>query len=634
MANTAAGWLILHTEGLEPISYELHEGRNRIGRISSQNTPDVGVADDKLMSRNHAVLVVRLNERNVYEYILADNAAIQGKPSLNGTYVNGNSERIGDNPVFLKDGDTIQCGVTKFVLQTAQVAVNVDDAIRLTQKVGYANTIPVGNNNGGVTLKRIVKSLILLLMCASNALAQSDVVSGTAKSYAGDTLRMYAVDDYITRHESLISESVVDSEGNFRFNVNVKDVTFAYIDLTVFKCMLYLQPNTKQTIILPEKQKIRPEDELNPFFKKYEFYPKMVSPDKQDLNVLVPDFDRYYNKALNHILMSPYSVTKAHTDSIEADISRRFNSNNTFFSSYIRYRFAMLDYTAYHRNPEMIIKEYFAGKEVLINNPAYNDLFDEMFPEVFRNFRKAFVAYREKYLAIHDKSYYSLRKSLESEEKVASGKLADYLILKGLKDSYYSDTFPKENLVAIADSLAASSRTLAFRNIATSLSEKFTTLLTGWPAPDVDLSDIDGKNYKLADFRGKFTYLIFFNPNSYTALGELELLKNIRATFPPDVLNIVVVFVSKNKSDFVDFVADKQDFGFKLYWYNTNKEMLQKYNVRAYPMYYMVGPDGNLTLNPAPSPNEYFGPKFDKIFREWKNNQVRSQYRNGNQGIR
>ena len=116
MENKIAGWLILHTEGRETASYELHVGKNRIGRVATANNPDIPVADDMFVSRNHAVLVVRVNDRYQYEYLLADNAEVQGKPSMNGTYINGYTTRLGDKYVFLHDGDTIQVGVTKFVL--------------------------------------------------------------------------------------------------------------------------------------------------------------------------------------------------------------------------------------------------------------------------------------------------------------------------------------------------------------------------------------------------------------------------------------------------------------------------------------------------------------------------------------
>ncbi|MBR4266583.1 MAG: FHA domain-containing protein [Bacteroidales bacterium] len=155
MENTPAGWLVLHTEGCESTTYPLHEGKNRIGRKTAQNNPDVSIERDIYVSRNHAVLVVRKDEKFQYEYFIADNAEVQGKPSLNGTYLNGNTERLVDKVVKLKDGDTIQIGVTKFVLQTAQAAVDVESAIKLTKQLDYTKTVEVYNSN--VVLKKRVK---------------------------------------------------------------------------------------------------------------------------------------------------------------------------------------------------------------------------------------------------------------------------------------------------------------------------------------------------------------------------------------------------------------------------------------------------------------------------------------------
>jgi len=126
---TAVGWLIKHTETMETLSFPLKIGKNQIGRKTTDHNPDIMVENDNYISRNHAIIVVKINEKSEFEYLLVDNAELQGKPSLNGTYLNGNPERIGDKPVKLSDGDTIQTGLTKFVLKTSKVAINVDDEL-------------------------------------------------------------------------------------------------------------------------------------------------------------------------------------------------------------------------------------------------------------------------------------------------------------------------------------------------------------------------------------------------------------------------------------------------------------------------------------------------------------------------
>lgn len=154
MANTPAGWLILGGAGQEQASYELHVGKNRIGRTSKLSHPDIPIQNDKYASRNHAILVVRISERNVYEYLIVDNAQLLGKPSTNGTFVNGAQKRIGDQPVMLKNGDRIKCGATEFTLKTTDIAVEVEDGVKLAQRLG--ETVVNTNMAPGVVLRRKV----------------------------------------------------------------------------------------------------------------------------------------------------------------------------------------------------------------------------------------------------------------------------------------------------------------------------------------------------------------------------------------------------------------------------------------------------------------------------------------------
>ncbi len=141
MEKIIAGWLVVHTEGHKHQTYELKYGKNILGRKTPNFSPDV-IINDPFVSRRHAVIIVQLNKYNIYEYNIIDNEDVnEGKPSLNGTYVNGSIERIHDKPVRIIDGDTIQIGETKLVLKTSDINIDVEEAIKLVKRQEFQTTV-------------------------------------------------------------------------------------------------------------------------------------------------------------------------------------------------------------------------------------------------------------------------------------------------------------------------------------------------------------------------------------------------------------------------------------------------------------------------------------------------------------
>jgi len=44
-------------------------------------------------------------------------------------------------------------------------------------------------------------------------------------------------------------------------------------------------------------------------------------------------------------------------------------------------------------------------------------------------------------------------------------------------------------------------------------------------------------------------------------------------------------------------------------------EVLKEYDIRAFPTYFLIGPDGKLILSPAPSPAEDFEQRLFEIMK-------------------
>lgn len=139
------GWLVLHTEEKDVKTYPLHKGDNLIGRNIDSDI-NLTEENDLTVSKFHAVLAVVLTvdgEVPSCNYYISDNNNNgSGKPSLNGTYINGNKMRL-DTSVRrkLSDGDTIQIGTLKFVLKTINKAESEKEAKSQVENTNYAHTV-------------------------------------------------------------------------------------------------------------------------------------------------------------------------------------------------------------------------------------------------------------------------------------------------------------------------------------------------------------------------------------------------------------------------------------------------------------------------------------------------------------
>lgn len=133
------GWLVVHTENKKPLTYELFEGENVIGRPDGPHHLDIKVEEDSYVSRVHCKVVVSKDFMHRFKYELMDKDG-----STNGTYINAYEQRLPkDASVFLKDGDTVQVGETKMVFKNTNTSVNFRDAASHVLDNDYTKTVAI-----------------------------------------------------------------------------------------------------------------------------------------------------------------------------------------------------------------------------------------------------------------------------------------------------------------------------------------------------------------------------------------------------------------------------------------------------------------------------------------------------------
>lgn len=136
---SAVALLIRHTENQSAKTFPLYYGKNFVGRANHATGHTVIINDDPYVSRVHAVLeVVDIKPLQIVVY--DEGAGASGKPSKNGTYINGDDRRL-SRKATIRENDTIQIGMTKLIIRLNNTSVK--KIVQEVEESDYMKTVVI-----------------------------------------------------------------------------------------------------------------------------------------------------------------------------------------------------------------------------------------------------------------------------------------------------------------------------------------------------------------------------------------------------------------------------------------------------------------------------------------------------------
>jgi thiol-disulfide isomerase/thioredoxin len=112
----------------------------------------------------------------------------------------------------------------------------------------------------------------------------------------------------------------------------------------------------------------------------------------------------------------------------------------------------------------------------------------------------------------------------------------------------------------------------------------------GRSAPNFEVNDIVGKKLRLADFKGKKYVLVdFWATWCVPCMNQIPFIKQIRQTYPEDLLAIISVSADTDNKYFKQVIKEKEMNWLHVY---GNTEMPLKFGVTAYPSLFLIDKDG------------------------------------------
>ncbi|KPK81879.1 MAG: hypothetical protein AMS27_15140 [Bacteroides sp. SM23_62_1] len=468
--------------------------------------------------------------------------------------------------------------------------------------------------------------VLLILAGISETFAAEIVIQGNAPSYAGEKLTFYTYSNMISFRETVVASCMVNDSGNFECRADIEEIRLIFTSLGIYKCLFYAEPGFIYQIRLPSKIEKTVAEAANPYFEEVTIHLVVkptgstngdkIPPLTQELNFLIRTFNDSFHPFYYKYVINAYlnAVDRQEIDRAIADIKAPFEGiNNNYFLTYLEYRIGLLVHFGAQQSSQKIINDYFKNHHIFHYNPAYMELFNEVFAGYF----DLYISENPKSgLASRINREANLEKVLElfrKDKNLENDTLIELMVIKNLYDGYFNQNYSKPSIIILLDSLKSMSKIAYHKLIIDEIKAEITKLMVGTPAPSFELYDRDSNLISLDNFSGQYVYLSFCNSFSYYCIMEFELLNDLISRHQ-NHLAIITILVDDSFRAMRDLLrANKYNWTFV--HYSNQPDVIDNYDIQAYPAYYLIGPDGKLIASPAPSPSEGFESYLIKVLR-------------------
>ena len=200
--------------------------------------------------------------------------------------------------------------------------------------------------------------------------------------------------------------------------------------------------------------------------------------------------------------------------------------------------------------------------------------------------------------------------------------LAHWILLKSLKDAYYSRNFNKAAILKMLDQVNVSGWSNYEQKTAQLIRAKLTHLASGTTPPKINLKDLTGRSVRFSDYPDTYIYLHFTDPNNSVCRQHLDALKTIAGRYKE---KIVIINVLRERANF------KNETGWAGIFATTDSNPELTYKVKTYPNSFLIGKDGKLLLSPAPNPIDGLDRQLGQIL---KNDHFKEMKKTSGQNVR
>jgi thiol-disulfide isomerase/thioredoxin len=321
------------------------------------------------------------------------------------------------------------------------------------------------------------------------------------------------------------------------------------------------------------------------------------------LNRAIGDYNVMYNEFLYRNATRIYQGRQSRLIAdFEAGAKLKFGKvKDPYFINYMKYSFASLERIGIKKDAQ-ILSGYFIHQPVLYNNIQYTEFFSEFMKSYLG--ASDFFTYREIMKAITaNNALEQLDELLKRDTLLAKDRqIRELSILLMLSRKSHNPDLPKGRVAELIEEIHRKNSDQKIREIAGNYHKKLLKLQSGTPAPFFALQDANGDTVELKQFAGKFVLLSFMRPDCRICLLHLEQLSELEEKFKSKIQNVSIVYGSDYR-EVIEY-ADSRLYDWPFLDLKNDILLLEDYEIKTYPTYTIINPDGTIAMTPAPMPDE------------------------------
>lgn len=431
--------------------------------------------------------------------------------------------------------------------------------------------------------------------------AQNVIIKGSAKSYEYQEIGVWINNDYISKTQKQLTYSVIDSIGNFTLEFNSKEIQ--YITLKVEKSIstMYIEPKGNYEVIL------MPPDSTTYHNPNLEHDVKLSIKlkSKTEINSLTMDYDKRFDDFLSADYAAFLKRTpQAKIDSFKIAMKEFYSTvNNPYFKNYINYTIASLEQKT-KVSEKKLFTEYLSKKPILHSNPEYMLFFNDFFKQKIQDFSMSKPGTPMAFQINDRGSFSGTMEVLKRDEFLQNDTLRELVLIKGLYEAYYDNSFKKPSVVGILQQVVLETKIEEHKRIAQTILNSFSKLQKGGQAPFFELPDKALLTHSLDELRtNKYVYLMFYDINCTACQQQMKIIPSLIKTYG-ERISFVSISVDKTNADLKNFQAKNSKYTWLFLHDNSLGKLKADYEIKSLPAYFLISPDGKFIQVPAESPDE------------------------------